>query len=324
MPLRGMGYTMPMPSPMPKPQPIHRSLPQLFQQPVAAAKRFAVRACKRGLDALGWELRRSRPSGVAGSGSRSGSEAAGASNFGEEKIISDWLERLRPAHRFCVDIGAGDGAFNSNSLRLFRAGWSGLAAEWDAQRFAKLAYRHAAFPEVRLCRARVNPDNVLGLLSAAETPRDFGFLSLDIDSFDYFVLEKILSVHRPALICAEINEKIPPPIRFSVKWDPGHHWAFDHFYGQSLSMLENLGSRAGYLLVGLEYNNAFLIPKEICPEPGLTVDQAYHQGYLDRPDRLQKLPWNRDMEFLQALAPEAARAALREKFAAYAGGFVLE
>jgi hypothetical protein len=275
-----------------------------------------VRLVKRGLGALGLELRRVRP--ASPSGTRS------FSNFGEDDIIRDLLRKIALRHRFAVDIGAGDGETMSNSFGLFAAGWEGLAAEWDGPKFARLAYRYAGLPGVRLARARVTPENVLGLLSAAEAPREFGFLNLDIDSFDHFVLERLLSAYRPSLICAEINEKIPPPLKFSVKWDPAHHWAQDHFFGQSLSMLEDLGKRQGYALVGLEYNNAFLIPRELNPVPMLPAAEAYRAGYASRPDRLQRLPWNRDMEPLLSMDADAAKAFVREKFAAYAGKYILE
>lgn len=45
----------------------------------------------------------------------------------------------------------------------------------------------------------VMPDTVVSLLSA-NIPRD-GVLSLDIDSYDYAVLEQILNYYRPRLIC---------------------------------------------------------------------------------------------------------------------------
>jgi hypothetical protein len=271
---------------------------------------------KKSLDALGLELRRVRP--VLGSGSRS------FSNFNEDPIIRELLAKIQIRHRFAVDIGAGDGLTMSNSYGLFQAGWAGVAAEWDGVRFAKLAYRYAAFDSARLIRTRVTPETVLNLLAACETPREFGFLNLDIDGYDHYVLERLLTAYRPSLICAEINEKIPPPIRFTVKWDPGHRWNQDHFFGQSLSILDDLGRREGYALVGLEYNNAFLIPRELNPVPMMSASEAYRQGYAERQDRLQRLPWNRDMEPLQKMASADGIAFLRERFSAYEGRYLLE
>lgn len=274
---------------------------------------LAKRSLKSGLAALGVELRRIRPAG----------SAAGFSNFGEESVLRALLEKAGDARRFFVDIGAGDGETSSNTCFLARQGWDGLSVEWDGGRFARMAYRYAAFPGARLLRARVTPDNVLALLAGAEVPEAFGVLSLDIDSYDHFVLDRLLSAHRPAVVCAEINEKIPPPIRFTVKWSPDHAWSYDHFFGQSLSLLEDLGKRHGYVLAGLEYNNAFLVPRDAPGAAPLTAEAAYRRGYLDRPDRLQRLPWNKDMEDLHAMSPAAAVSALRDRFAKYAGRYLL-
>jgi hypothetical protein len=274
------------------------------------------RLVKQSLNAMGLELRRVRPAGATGK--------AAYSNFGEDPIIQDLLSKITIRHRYAVDIGAGDGETMSNSYSLFKAGWDGVAAEWDGARFAKLAYRYAAFPGARLIRTRITPDNVLNLLAACEVPREFAFLNLDIDSYDHYVLEKLLTAYRPSLICAEINEKIPPPLKFTVKWNPDHAWAQDHFFGQSLSILEDLAKRQGYALVGLEYNNAFLVARELNPVPILSAVDAYRQGYVSRPDRLQRLPWNKDMEPLLTMTPTEALAFVQEKFKHYEGRFVLE
>ena len=42
--------------------------------------------------------------------------------------------------------------------------------------------------------------------------------------------EEWLTRYRPELICAEVNEKIPPPLKFSVRWDPNYRWSNDHFW----------------------------------------------------------------------------------------------
>jgi len=145
-----------------------------------------------------------------------------ASNFGEERIIGEWLARVPPRHRVYVDIAAGDGVTMSNTLALARAGWNGLAVEGDAALFADLTRAYARYPKVRLASAMVTPDNVADLLRAHDVPREFGVLSLDIDGYDHFVLDRLLEAFRPGLICAEINEAIPPPVKFSVTSDPDH------------------------------------------------------------------------------------------------------
>jgi hypothetical protein len=98
----------------------------------------------------------------------------------------------------------------------------------------------------------------------------------------------------------------------------------DHFYGQSLAMLGSLAQAHGYALVEVHYNNAFLVPSERTVLPPLDVAVAYRTGYLDRPDRRRRLPWNDVMEPLQAMSPLEVVVALRTRFASYEGRYICE
>lgn len=240
----------------------------------------------------------------------------------EERIIYDLLQRLNVNHKFAVDIAAGDGLTMSNTFFLYRNGWKGLAVEYDSKKFSKLSYRYKNLPEVNLCKCMVTPENVVALLKANRVPRGFCFLSLDIDGYDYFVLEQVLVDYRPSLICAEINEKIPTPIKFTVKWDPNYVYGGDNFYGQSLSQINILCEKHDYVIVDLEYNNVFLIPKEINPCPSLTPEEAYTKGYVKKSDRKEKFPWNADMEEVHGLSPAEAIEFVQKYFAKYNGKFI--
>jgi len=241
--------------------------------------------------------------------------------FDEQAIIRRYLDELPVRHCFCVDIAAGDGRYASNTFSLFQAGWRGVAVEWDGKKFGKLASRYAEFPRAQLARTKVTPQAVVPLLQAVGVPRDFDFLNLDIDSFDYFVLDRVLQHYRPSLVCAEINEKIPPPVKFTVTYDAEHVWREDHFYGQSIAQLDELRQRHDYVMVELEYCNAFLIPREISPVPHRPVHELYRDGYLLRADRLERMPWNKDVEALHDLEPEDAVRFVCNKFSAYRGKF---
>jgi hypothetical protein len=237
----------------------------------------------------------------------------------EASIITHYLNQLDIQYPYCVDIGAADGIAMSNTFSLFKRGWEGLAIEAHAERFAKLAvvYYSMQFSGVNLCRISVGPENVIDLFRANRVPHNFACLSLDIDSYDYFVLEKVLQQYRPALVCTEINETIPPPLKFTIQYDPDYQGPQGSFYGQSISQLYKLCEQYEYSLAELEYNNAFLIPNEISPKPSLTPEAAYTQGYLERPDRLEKFPWHRDseMEQLLNLSPAEALDFLTQHFA---------
>lgn len=249
---------------------------------------------------------------------------SGFSNFDEERIIEQFFSKL--AHeeysRVAVDIGAGDGIKSSNTYALFQKGWRGLGVEGSRSRATRLAHAYEKFQGVAACHERVTPSNVVSLLGRYGIERDFGLLSLDIDSYDYFVLDALLAEYRPRLVVTEINEKIPPPIRFVVKYDPNFSLQH-HFFGYSIASLEELCERHSYAIVTLEYNNAFLAPRELEGVESVTAEEAYRRGYLERPDRSARFRQNSDMEILHSLTPEDAVEFLKRFYARHTGKYEL-
>ena len=250
---------------------------------------------------------------------------SGFSNFGEEQILEALIaELLPPDHsRFAVDIGAGDGVRGSNTYALFRRGWRGLGVEGDERRARRLSRAYRSFLEVEPAHALATPSNVIALLREHGVPHDFGVLSLDIDSYDYFVLDSVLRGFRPRVVVTEINEKIPPPVRFVVNYDSDFRLQH-HFFGYSIASLEELCQRHSYTLLALEYNNAFIAPRELL-RGARTLDAAtaYRRGYLERPDRRERFPANQDMEPLHTLTPAESVEFLQKFFARHKGKYEL-
>jgi hypothetical protein len=243
---------------------------------------------------------------------------------GEDAVIARWLGRLGPVDQTCIDVAASDGVDQSNTFWLYRDGWRGLAVEGDPARFRALAAVHARTDDIDLVRTFVTPDNVRDLLRAHGIGREPGFLNLDIDGYDHFVLAALLEEFRPSLMCVEINEKIPPPLRFTVRYAPGYEYRGDHFFGQSLAQLVALTDRHEYDLVELNYNNAFLVPRERGLGAGLTAEQAYREGYADRPDRQKRFPYNAEVEPLLSLPPAEAADFVHRLFRDRSGEYLLE
>ena len=145
--------------------------------------------------------------------------------LGEEEKINKYLQTISLENRYCVDIAASDGITMSNTLFLYKENWGGIAVEYNSGKFAKLSNSYKRFENVNLIKTKITPDNVVYVLKSCLAPKNFTFLNLDIDGYDYYVLDKLLSKYRPMLICAEINEKIPPPIKFTVKYNMNYFWA---------------------------------------------------------------------------------------------------
>jgi hypothetical protein len=247
------------------------------------------------------------------------------SNFDEEKLIAafDALIPQSAKTAYIVDIAASDGIGMSNTYARFRSGTPGLAVEFDDVLFAKLSARYRRLQQVQLLKQMITPENVVATLEANHV-HNCSLLNLDIDGYDHFVLDAILgSSYRPTLICAEINEKIPPPLKFTVNYSPHYRWNVDHFFGQSISQLYELCLKYRYDLVDLHYNNAFLIPHELNTLPALTPEQAYDRGYKYKRDRVSKFRYNHDMDPVLAMSPEDAKRFINEAFSKYKGQYTL-
>lgn len=239
-----------------------------------------------------------------------------------QAYLAGLLNELGIETGYAVDIGAHDGRNHSNTYDLFRAGWKGLAAECNPNRFARLAQAYQVLPQVELVRRWITPENVVPLLRAYEVPEQFDFLSLDIDSYDYHVLASLLQAYRPTLISCEVNEALPPPLRFTLH--PHQDPDFSRrFYGQSLALLDDLARTHDYALVHMYYMDAFLLDRRYLEGEPPSLAEIFQKGMLDLPipDHFSDYPF--DVQALWQAGPEQAYAMVSQGFAPYAGRFEL-
>jgi hypothetical protein len=232
----------------------------------------------------------------------------------DEPAIRGHIQLADPEQRFFVDIGAQDGVLGSQTLGLAKQGWSGVSYEGDDQLTGIMSALYRKLPSVTVRNAFVTPLNVCELFERDDVPPDFGFLNLDIDSYDFFVLRALLGQYSPRVICVEINEMIPPPIRFTIQFDEANHWTGDRFQGFSIQMAKGLCNEFGYAIAELHYNNLILVKQVDACVTDQTIADVYRQGYVERPDRKKLFPWNEPFDRLLNLETEAVLAELEALF----------
>lgn len=217
---------------------------------------------------------------------------------------------------FFVDIGAQDGVLGSQTLGLAKRGWGGVNYEADAALVEGMKMRYAALPQVKIRRELCTPNTIIDILKRDGVPDNFGLLSLDIDSFDYYVLWNILESYTPSVICTEINEMIPPPIIFAVEYRTDASWSGDRFQGFSIQAAKELCHRFGYRIGELHYNNLLLVkaPSNAPPVSDKEIEAAYRTGYVNRSDRDKLFPWNMEYSSLLSASPEEMLGVLRQLF----------
>jgi len=236
-------------------------------------------------------------------------------------LVTRYINSINDEHRIYVDIGS---SFCPNiDISLIEK--SVKSVFFEATKEKADALRNKLPKNCVVAREMVSPDNIMPLIQEQIGTKDITFLDLDIDGYDFFVLQSILKETCPYIIMAEINEKIPPPIKFTVKYEPEYWWDSSHFFGMSTSKFYELIEKHEYDVVGLHFNNIFAIRKDknISALPHLLVDEAYNNGYKNprMTGNATDFNYNRSVDHLLSLEPKEALNAIVELLKDYQGKY---
>lgn len=183
-----------------------------------------------------------------------------ASQFGEDGVIEKIFEIIGTKNKWCVEFGAGDGKQNSNTWNLINnEEWSAVLIEANRSEFAKLKKRYFGAANVFLFNAMVECSgrNALDeILSRITIPRDFDFLSIDIDGHDYWVWDSVKK-YSPRVVMIEFNRSISANFEFVQPKDEKIR------SGSSLLSFKKLGESKGYKLIYVYAANAIFVKKDL-------------------------------------------------------------
>jgi len=178
------------------------------------------------------------------------------SQSGEDGIIEKILEYLGEPTKWCVEFGAWDGHYLSNTYDLIaNKGYSAVMIEGSSTKFRELADNFKDNPNVIPVNAFVGftkPDGLDSILADTEVPEDFDVLSIDIDGNDFHVWEAVTK-YRPRLVIIEYNPTIPSPVEFVQPADMSVK------QGTSILSLTRLAQEKNYELVCATKNNCLFV-----------------------------------------------------------------
>jgi len=205
----------------------------------------------------------------------------------EDGIIREIFSRIGATDRRFVEFGSGDGLEN-NSTYLLMTGWTGLWMDGSEENIKVIRDSFADYIADRrltVTKTFITRENIDGLISAAGISGEIDFLSIDIDGNDYWMWEALTAI-RPRVVAIEYNATFRPPHKIVQEYNPAWVWHSDNAYGASLSAVEALGSRLGYVLVGCSYagTNAFFVRQDL--EAGafsapFTAEHHYREPMYD-------------------------------------------
>jgi len=205
------------------------------------------------------------------------------SQDGEDGIIGRIFEIIKPESHYCVEFGAWDGQYLSNTWDLLiNSDWTGCLIESNQEKFQQLLTTYAKHSNVSCINAYVKAEgggSLDSILLTAGAPANLDLLSIDIDGMDYFIWES-LTQFQPRVVVIEFNPTVPNDIIFiQEKSDLVNH-------GCSLLALILLAAEKGYQLVCTTKCNAFFVKQEYFIQFGIednsinTLHQPLYDGRI--------------------------------------------
>lgn len=212
------------------------------------------------------------------------------SQNGEDGILLYLLSQLGVENHFMVEIGIEDGReCNSANLSL-NFGWRAALFE-GSKLWADKATEYYkdvlnGDQRVSVTEGLVTPANINNKMRTANVPEQIDVLSIDIDSFDYW-LWQAFDHTRPSIVIMEYNASFGPEWSVTIP-HPDDYKKPDqdvtYYHGASISALNHLAEEKGYCLLGCDSKgiNAFFVLKEKAEVVGfqaLSSEQAFRPHY---------------------------------------------
>ncbi|HET7567557.1 MAG TPA: hypothetical protein VFJ91_06160 [Gaiellaceae bacterium] len=235
-----------------------------------------VATLRRSVDTLVEELSAARFSDLAVPGRR----AILTDQLDRERALLEVLQLAGVDSRRFVDVGCGRSGGQSRLL-ADRFGWSGLFV--DASPGAVKAVQRAFLkrPDVLVAEAEVTPENVNELI--ARLPGEPDLLSIDIDSYDYWLWRAVEA--RPRVVVVEYNAYFGEQ-RVVVPYGAMGAETPKGYFGASLGALHALGREKGYGLLGCDSLgvNAYFVRTDLLPESAAVEPEEVFRKKLVRTD----------------------------------------
>jgi hypothetical protein len=179
------------------------------------------------------------------------------SQNGEDGILAQIFDLIKPQSPFCVEFGAYDGITGSNTYFLRAQGWQSVLMD-----------RKVESLEYNVFKEFITAENINQLFDKYQVPTDLDLLSIDVDYNDFYIWKAIDEKYQPAVVLIEYNGTHLPTEDKVVKYQPFFCGGGTNYFGASILAMYNLGRSKGYSLVYADNNgvNLFFVRDELLTE----------------------------------------------------------
>jgi hypothetical protein len=220
----------------------------------------------------------------------------------EDGVILALLKLAGAPNRTFVEIGSGASGGNSGMLAQ-EFGWRGLMVDIDQDKIARARAKFGVNPRVSFEAVAVSPENINSLIERHGLGGEVDLFSLDIDSFDYWVLEAMTACS-PRIMALEYNGNFGPERSLAIARDTDMSRAVKGFHGASLKAFTKLAAAKGYKLLACDESgtNAFFVRNDLAPGVDAVSPEIAFRQMRDSGDPLRES--FRGPKDLEAIAKE--------------------
>jgi hypothetical protein len=188
------------------------------------------------------------------------------SQRGEDGILLAIFDKIGVKNRWCIECGASDGSFFSNTWNLINnCGWSSVQIESDWKKYIELVRLYADNENIICLSDKIGITSFDGfdsVLNKTTCPVMFDLCVIDIDGNDYWTWLNMVT-YQPNVVMIEFNPTIP-------FWEIIIQDVTSQIQlGSSLSAMVMCGNLKQYELVAVTEFNAFFVKKELFPKLGI-------------------------------------------------------
>ena len=161
----------------------------------------------------------------------------------QDGIIEYIINNIEIKNKICIEFGYDSntltGGCGPNTTNLI------INHNWD---YLLLDGKHNN-EKINLHKHFLTKDNICDIFKKYNVPLEPGYISIDVDSTDLWLMNAILQKYKPSFLSVEFNSNIP--IDYAITFPPSDEngWTGDKIYGASLKALNIVGQNNDYTLI---------------------------------------------------------------------------
>ena len=177
----------------------------------------------------------------------------------EDGIINYIFKKI-PSNNFFIEIGFG--YYEFNSLNLIKEGWNGRLIDINQDESLALKKNlnyYYPLSKIEIINTKVTKKNIHDL-TAITVGQKIDFFSIDIDSYDYWILKE-MNLSNINVLCCEYNHWIGNKKKLTISYNEKFRFYDNGIWGTSLLALTELLKLKKFSLIAVESSgtNAFFV-----------------------------------------------------------------